>query len=95
VVKEQLDLCCACTYKAKCMDHGTAENPKLFCEQFDSGEFTPHIRKKSDNGSARSHRFDQANHSDEVGGLCANCENRSNCTIARPEGHIWHCEEYR
>jgi hypothetical protein len=94
-VKEQRDLCCICTYRAKCMDHGTAGSPKLFCEEFDSNGHAPLILVQSDNGSARLHRFDEANHGDDVGGLCSNCENRSNCTIARPEGHIWHCEEYR
>jgi hypothetical protein len=28
-------------------------------------------------------------------GLCVNCENRETCVMARAEGGIWHCEEYR
>lgn len=28
-------------------------------------------------------------------GLCSNCENFSSCTFIKPEGGIWHCEEYR
>ena len=28
-------------------------------------------------------------------GLCSNCEERRSCTFPKPEGGIWHCEEYR
>jgi len=27
-------------------------------------------------------------------GLCRNCENLEGCTYAKPEGGVWHCEEY-
>ena len=27
-------------------------------------------------------------------GLCVNCENRETCTYRKPEGGVWHCEEY-
>ena len=29
-----------------------------------------------------------------VPGLCRNCARLSNCTYPRPEGGVWHCEEY-
>lgn len=28
-------------------------------------------------------------------GLCSNCELRSTCTFAKPEGGVWRCDEYR
>jgi len=28
-------------------------------------------------------------------GLCMNCDNRFECQLPRPEGGVWHCEEYR
>ena len=28
-------------------------------------------------------------------GLCGNCEDRRSCTFPKPEGGVWHCEEYR
>jgi hypothetical protein len=28
-------------------------------------------------------------------GLCGNCEERRSCTFPKPEGGVWHCEEYR
>jgi hypothetical protein len=27
-------------------------------------------------------------------GLCGNCESRDGCMYPRPEGGVWHCEEY-
>ncbi len=28
-------------------------------------------------------------------GLCKNCESRQTCLFPKPEGGVWHCEEYR
>jgi hypothetical protein len=27
-------------------------------------------------------------------GLCVNCDRREGCTLPRPPGGVWHCEEY-
>jgi len=32
---------------------------------------------------------------DLIKGLCINCENRHTCEFTKPNGGIWHCEEYR
>jgi hypothetical protein len=32
---------------------------------------------------------------DLVKGLCINCENRHTCEFIKPNGGVWHCEEYR
>jgi hypothetical protein len=28
-------------------------------------------------------------------GLCENCESRETCGFPRPDGGVWHCEEYQ
>ena len=28
-------------------------------------------------------------------GLCSTCEKRENCNFPKPEGGVWHCEEYQ
>ena len=28
-------------------------------------------------------------------GLCNNCNNRKTCVFPKPQGGIWHCEEYQ
>jgi hypothetical protein len=30
----------------------------------------------------------------ELRGLCINCANRKRCLYPKPEGGVWHCEEY-
>ncbi len=30
-----------------------------------------------------------------IRGLCSICEGREACTFVKPEGGVWHCEEYR
>lgn len=30
----------------------------------------------------------------ETGGLCQNCEHLPTCRLDKPEGGVWHCEEY-
>jgi len=29
-----------------------------------------------------------------VRGLCVNCDHRDVCTLRKPEGGVWRCEEY-
>jgi hypothetical protein len=31
----------------------------------------------------------------EFKGLCRYCTKRDNCTIFKPKGGVWHCEEYQ
>ena len=41
-------------------------------------------------------RYGCKNHMiDLVKGLCINCANRNSCQFVKPEGGVWHCEEYR
>lgn len=28
-------------------------------------------------------------------GLCSNCEERATCIYPKPEGGVWHCDEFR
>lgn len=32
---------------------------------------------------------------DLIKGLCINCENRNTCKYIKPDGGVWHCEEYK
>lgn len=84
------DLCCICTYKAECMYCGTPAQPKLCCELFDVDvkSLVPHESQSEGTDS------DGDGVRDVKGGLCCNCENREHCAIRKPEGTVWHCEEY-
>jgi hypothetical protein len=88
-------LCTTCKQASDCTFAGHAGKPVLFCEEFDTGEpsaakdrgprhtVPPRIHAGEDENSARSL------------GLCRNCENRVTCAFPRPDGGVWHCEEYQ
>ncbi len=31
----------------------------------------------------------------ELAGLCVTCDERHHCTIKKPHGGVWYCDEYR
>ena len=86
------DLCCTCNCAATCINRGTPERPKFYCEQFDSYIPRSLVSKKVASRAASGDK----NGSDEskYKGLCLNCENRETCTLSRSHGGVWHCEEY-
>ena len=81
------DLCSTCSQAEACGGRSTPERPILFCELFEVA-----VPASAANPRERpSHRHGAAEHT----GLCVNCENREDCTMARPKGGVWHCEEYQ
>lgn len=97
--EEYLGICSTCNYAPDCAHR--LRNPGLAvwdCENYGDSvridgaeingglsEVVP-LRPKS-----RRPEFDAI----EYKGLCENCENRDECTYPKPEGGVWHCEEYR
>ncbi len=58
-----------------------------------------HPFRARDNGKDRFHtdrtsRVRQRKDGEEFKGLCVNCANRHTCLCPKPEGGVWHCEEY-
>ena len=83
------DLCSTCNHIRTCGDHSTPQRPIFFCEQFEAfvpvsaGPVAASEQPPSDRGES------------QYKGLCINCETRQTCTTCKPEGGVWHCEEYR
>ena len=84
------DLCSTCTHAEACGPRSTPERPILFCELFEV--FVP---VQTAGAAAAPPERPASRQAVEHRGLCVNCENRRKCTMARPEGGVWHCEEYR
>ncbi len=85
------DLCSTCNHAETCGSRSTPERPILFCELFEVFAPAPTAAPVA----APPERTASGQGAVEHKGLCVNCENRQECTMARPEGGIWHCEEYR
>ena len=80
-------LCATCAHSPTCLYLKQATRPITQCEEF--RVFSPQQQgdEKAEAPSVPESSGDK--------GLCVNCENRDTCTLPRPEGGVWHCEEYK
>jgi hypothetical protein len=86
--RQYRDLCSTCKHAAACGGRSTPERPIFFCEEFEvSGPAAPSPPERPAESSPAA--------PGDYKGLCMNCEDRGTCTIPKPEGGVWHCEEYR
>jgi len=84
-------LCSTCDKAAECTLPVDPTRPVLQCESYESL-----ARTDPDGGAARPGR--QADPEEDPGalkGLCRNCEKRRDCTLPKPEGGVWDCQEYQ
>ena len=83
-------ICSTCKHVSTCTLCGDPRRPLFYCEEFDievttaprtaMGHTEPHAREAEDSSTSI--------------GLCIDCENVRTCTFQKPEGGVWHCEEY-
>lgn len=91
-------LCSCCNSLQTCTFLKNPGHPILQCEEFDG--IVPSPRKKASRSNLLRFnvRESTAKGKDGLGhfrGLCSLCENLRACTFPKPEGGVWHCEEYR
>jgi hypothetical protein len=88
-------LCSTCKHAPNCSFPGDVQRPAFYCEEFEI-EITP-ARKTSEEGTSKSSTSSIAIAEKPTGliGLCNDCESRQGCVFPKPEGGIWHCEEYQ
>ncbi len=79
------DLCTTCLHLDDCVYARTGREAVLECEFFDT-EGAPEARETA--------AVTTEPEAEPLAGLCANCEHRDDCTLPRPTGGVWHCEEY-
>jgi len=86
-------ICLTCKHCDSCMYPRDPRRPVLQCEEYEAWESPP-----ARSAVARTQRLPAAQkgraaHA-ELKGLCVNCDNRDHCKYPKPEGGVWHCEEY-
>ena len=84
------DLCSTCNHAEACAGRSTPERPIFFCEEFDVFVSVPAPQP----GQAAPTQPTKRQSTNEHTGLCMNCDNVGTCTLPKPEGGVWHCEEY-
>jgi len=94
--KKYSGLCSTCRNAPVCTFRRDSQNPSLYCEEFEI-DTDPLVKTAlnddpvANNVSVNPGKED----SNKFTGLCKNCDNRMTCIFPKPEGGIWHCEEYR
>ena len=90
-------LCMTCVHSSTCTFPRRKDHPVLSCEEFDErGEnhaetaatVIPPVRKP------QAQMTDVRDEPPQYKGLCSTCENRKTCMFPKPEGGVWHCEEF-
>jgi len=96
--EEVLGICSSCKTASTCTYTKDLRRPVLQCEDFDGYEPRPErpIVKNILLMSDPNHRSNaEEKGPSEYKGLCSICEDRETCTFLKPDGGVWHCEEYR
>lgn len=93
----RLGLCSTCIHADHCVNCRTATRPIQFCEQFECNSPNPGPSSRPSPVAARKSNPGSTARPEPPGlkGLCVNCECRFDCCLPKPEGGVWHCEEYR
>ncbi|MCK4752898.1 MAG: hypothetical protein KAS75_05575 [Planctomycetes bacterium] len=90
---EYYGLCSTCKNTPDCTFKTDLNKPVFYCEQFEVEKPPPVIRKEETPSIDSYAAGDEE--AAKVIGLCGDCENRKTCVFPKPEGGIWHCEEYQ
>jgi hypothetical protein len=87
-------LCSVCKCAPDCTYPRDPDHMVIQCEEFDGIEpLSARATGKHRSPPALSHA-DRDKGAAKFNGLCSNCENREGCVFPKPEGGVWHCEEY-
>jgi hypothetical protein len=87
------DICSTCNDVEGCVNLKSNGRPKWFCEQFDN--YMPIVHPTLTEVIDQASPDPMADKGHEFKGLCVNCEERHTCNLMKPNGGVWHCEEYK
>jgi hypothetical protein len=96
--KEYFGLCSLCKNASTCTYTRDFRRPVLQCEEFDGYEprpVRPIVKNILLTADTKLRSNVEEKDSGQYKGLCSICEDRKICTFIKPEGGVWHCEEYR
>ena len=67
----------------------------MYCEEFEIEVTTPGKTPVDETSRVAERHNAEVEDSSVSIGLCMDCENVRTCVFPKPEGGVWHCEEYR
>jgi hypothetical protein len=86
-------LCRLCDHADRCTFQREVGRPVLECDEFMTLKLSLPARLETVAGALTEAISPSV--TTLLKGLCRSCEIRNTCTFSRPEGGVWHCEEYR
>lgn len=90
--KANRGLCLTCNNAPTCIFYQrNGSRIVWYCELFDDYVPVQELQKPEKKVESKTEEKSKG----KFKGLCVNCEDRDTCTFTKPEGGIWHCEEYR
>ncbi len=92
---EYRSLCSSCKNAVDCTFKKDRQKPTLYCEEFEIYIRPPMETAGKEKPSPATLVNAEQGDSGKFIGLCSNCHNRRTCAFPKPEGGVWHCEEYR
>jgi len=90
-------LCSTCETASTCTFPRDPERPIMHCDELDSYQADTVTVEKVARAEPTGPKAVSEAEQKELGkykGLCVNCENCESCTFPKPEGGVWHCDEY-
>ena len=88
-------LCSTCDNDPGCTFAANREKPAWHCEEFRCDGASLGNTVSDDRAPLSRASAIVRNDTPHLMGLCGDCEDRKSCVFPKPEGGIWHCEEYR
>lgn len=88
--KQYAGLCSTCNNSPTCF-HRARRGPAIFCEMFNDHVESRLDSDDMDESMSPSYAAEDVS---QYAGLCVNCEHRKTCSLPKPAGGIWHCENY-
>jgi len=92
---ESIGLCLTCKNAPGCTFPSAHKRPVFYCEEFEIEKTPPGGTAVKDGLQSTDSNPVRADDSTRFFGLCSDCEGRNTCVFPRPEGGVWHCEEYQ
>lgn len=90
---EYRGLCSTCKKAPMCTYPRDKDRSVLQCDEFEGYEYTPE-KEMTFAASFMPKRSSLDKDLGKYKGLCKLCEKRETCTYPKPEGGVWHCDEY-
>lgn len=94
--KKRKGICTSCINEAQCTYPKGNGSGVIQCDEFDAENCVSGYKVPKKIRAGQGSRIKPSvSTPSSLKGLCSNCENCQTCTYPKPEGGVWHCEEYQ